>query len=422
MSEKEYQNNRTRLIHAANTARLTGINRDITLYLPGYEEQAEGEGSRERKLNVNEEEGEGRGEGEGSRERGRNEFNDDNNNNNIMQSNNEGERDDNENDNDNDAPIEHFKNENVDKESSSDNLLKGKLRMSSSFPFPSSLTSTSTSLSSSRRFDLSKAYNNLLCDQNNLRRSQGTFLRNIPPWKETFRRSKSCPKKVENEKKFKNEYDNEYENDYESENENVGRRGKQNYRHDDDDDRNDYNRTARSIERECEGSGRRHRSEERSSERGRGRESLLLPGHENDYRNDNESRRVEVAVAIKSMKRGRATEPSKRAHVPCVEHKQHVQYVRPASSSASKESRRKTTTWLSTSNSQPAPHTPHYTGNHYPLRTSTSTSTRLLSGQYPMNLNARNALSIPYIMPENQPFHQNTLTSAVEKVVTDFFR
>ena len=458
MSAKEYQDNRTRLIHAANTARLTGFNRDITLYFSGNEEQREGSREWRMKGNEGEEEreevggGEGEGEEEGSRERRVNESNN-NNNNDIIHSNNEGENmNSKERDyNNDDVLIERSQNENVDKESSSNNLLKKcKLRMSSSSshsspspflsssaPFsPSSFSPSLSSSTSSRRFDLSKAYSDLLCDQNNLRRSQGMFLRNVPPKKETFRRSQSCPRKVENGYEMKNENENENENknktesgnkdenEYEYENENGRIDGRQNIRN--DEDRNDYNRAGRTVEREYEGSGRRYKSEERisarSSVRGRGREGGNFPGYENEnnYDNENENQSRQVEVAVGSVKRGRAIVPSKKVHVPYVQHKQHVQSVRPASLSATKDSRRKNATWLSTSISQPAPHTPHYTGNHYPLRT--STSTRLLSGQYPINLTGRNAFSIPYIIPESQPFNQNTLTNAVEKVVTDFFR
>ena len=389
--EEEFEDNHTRLIHAANTASLAGFKRNFVKEI----------------TTVNE------GNVEGSKKKRSNAFNDDEN---IILLNNNEENiklKDN-----GDTRKEHSPN--FTEDASSHELLKCKLKVSSSLSI------------SSRRFDLSSAYRDLLCDQGNLRRSQGTFLRNDAPKRENFRRSKSCPRRVERGTKERERGKEKVDgNKFEYGRREKGRgTGRENFRYD---NRDDDRRTGRSEEKddrrdnggESESSSGRYRSgkgiREESSERDRGRGRGILGGYEstenkNEIESENEGLHVDVAQEL-MMKRGR---DRKIGNI--FEKKAHVQYVRPASASVSKDFKLRNSTSSSTFLSIPS-----YTGNHYPLRTSSSTaastSNRLLPGQNnATNLNDRNAFSMPYIIPEGQPYHQNALTNAVEKVVTDFFR
>ena len=321
-------------------------------------------------------------------------------------------------------------------------LLKCKLKFSSS----------SASLSSSsRRFDLTSAYRSLLSDQDSMRRSQGTFLKNQGPKKEVFRSSKSCPRNGEEERGMRvkgsehvkgREIERKGEREREREKGSGSGSGREGIRYD---GRSNFERR-RSEEGDNRSENMRHKDDERrsgegggrdrGSDRGKGRGMIRdYEAIENENMNDifddgyqdgddSVKRQVEV-TAEPTMKRGRGRERGKGKGS---ERKSHVQYVRPASASASKDFKSRNTASFSTSNRPPVQNIPPYTGNYYPLRSSTSTSNRLLPARQidmkSMTLNDRNAFSLPYpcIIPDSQPYYQNALTNAVEKVVTDFFR
>ena len=281
-----------------------------------------------------------------------------------------------------------------------------------------------------------------------MRRSQGTFLKNQAPKKESFRRSKSCPRSGEEGRGIRmkgREHEKGRERGSERGREREG--GREGIRYDcigdlegrrRSEERN--NRRYKDDERRSGKGGGRVLSNERGRDRGRGRGMIRdYEAIENENKNDifndgyqdeddNENRQVEVTA--EPMKRGRGRESEReRGKGKGFEKKAHVQYVRPASASASKDFKFRNTTSFSTSNRPPVQNIPPYTGNYYPLRSSTSTSNRLLSARqndnYLKTLNDRNnAFSLPYpcIIPDTQPYYQNALTNAVEKVVTNFFR
>ena len=470
--EMVIEDNHTRLIHAANTASLAGFNGN---YLKDIVTENGGNVKGNREINLNgftddkiiaqlndEVENINMNGNDYNHNDGDNDSNDDNDDDNYDDSDDDGRREysrnnykeENEGEDEEEVVEEEEEEEEEGKEESfPKELLKCKLRVSS----PSA-----SLLSSSRRFDLTSAYRSLLSDQDSMRRSQGTFLKNQEPKKGIFRRSKSCPRSGEEGRGVRmKESEHVKGRDRGSERGSEREGGREGVRYDymgnleggrrSDEGNNgrEYRRHKDDERRSGKAEGRassNERGRDRGSDRGKGRgiirdykaiehenrNDIFNTGHQDE--DDNENNHVEIAAEpIMKRGRGRGRESEReRGKGKGFEKKAHVQYVRPASASASKDFKLRNTTSFSTSNRPPVQNIAPYTGNYYPLRsstlTSTSTSNHLLSARQNNSnlktLNGRNAFSLPYpcIIPDTQPYYQNALTNAVEKVVTNFFR